>query len=59
MLLAVWIDGGGIQPGYEADIPFNGKTYPTYPSVPPARRLAKEAVGQIVVPRDMEAVPLY
>src|SRR5439155_16099022 len=26
--IAVWVQGGGIQPGYESELRFNGKTYP-------------------------------
>jgi len=33
--LAVWVAGGGIQPGYEADLPFDGESYATNPTVPP------------------------
>jgi hypothetical protein len=34
--LAVWVAGGGIQPGYEAALRFDGKSYATNPTVPPA-----------------------
>jgi hypothetical protein len=44
------VQGGGIQPGYEAKLSFNGKTYPKNPSVPPAQRLTQQAVGKVVVP---------
>jgi hypothetical protein len=47
--LGVWVQGGGIQPGYEAELRFNGKTYPGNPSVPPARRAAKELAGKVVI----------
>jgi hypothetical protein len=57
--LGIWVQGGGIQPGYEADLRFDGKTYPRNPSVPPAKPLVKKATGRIVVPKDVVGVPLY
>jgi len=38
--------GGGIRPGYEARLRFNGKKYPSNPSGPPAQRLQKKARGE-------------
>jgi hypothetical protein len=57
--IAVWVQGGGIQPGYEAELRFNGKTYPSNPSVPPARRLPGKVAGEIVVPSSQKGMPLY
>jgi hypothetical protein len=57
--LAMWVEGGGIQPGYEAELSFNGKTYPSNPSVPPARRLGVMVPGTVAVPKDAEGVSLY
>jgi hypothetical protein len=57
--LAIWVQGGGIQPGYEADLPFDGKTYPINPSMPPARRLLTKVPGEVVVPKGAEGVLLY
>jgi hypothetical protein len=34
--IGVWVQGGGIQPGYEAELRFNGNTYPENPTVRPA-----------------------
>jgi len=36
--LAVWVQGGGIQPGYDVRLRFNGKTYPSNPTASPAER---------------------
>jgi hypothetical protein len=47
--ISVWVQGGGVQPGYEAELRFDGRTYPTNPSVPPARRLAGNAAGYILI----------
>jgi hypothetical protein len=47
--VAVWVQGGGIQPGYEGELRFDGKTYPTNPSMAPARPITGEAEGQVVI----------
>jgi len=57
--LGVWVQGGGIQPGYEARLLFNGKEYPSNPTVPPAQPLAKKVSGKIVVSRSATGEPLY
>lgn len=51
--LGVWVQGGGIQPGYEAKLSFNGKKYPSNPSVPPAQRLTQKVEGKVVISRPM------
>ena len=51
------MQGGGIQPGYEAKLSFNGKTYPKNPSAAPAQRLTQQAVGKIVVPVTVREKP--
>jgi|HubBroStandDraft_3_1064219.scaffolds.fasta_scaffold184111_2 hypothetical protein len=48
--LGVWVQGGGIQPGYEASLSFNGKEYPSNPTVPPAQPLAKKVSGKLSCP---------
>jgi hypothetical protein len=57
--IAVWVRGGGIQPGYEAELRFDGKTYPSNPSVPPARQLQDKPAGEMVIPTSPDAKPLY
>jgi hypothetical protein len=57
--LGVWVQGGGIQPGYEAELRFNGKTYPRNPSVPPARRAAKDLAGKVVIKDADNPRPLW
>jgi len=37
--ISVVVAGGGIQPAYEAELCFDGTTYPSNPTVIPARRL--------------------
>jgi ketosteroid isomerase-like protein len=46
--LSVVVGGGGISP-YEAKLSFDGKTYPSNPSMPPALRLDTEIAGKMVL----------
>ncbi|MEG3085605.1 hypothetical protein U1707_18345 [Sphingomonas sp. PB2P12] len=46
--ISVLVAGGGITSGYEARLSFNGRTYPSNPSTPPATRL-KDAAGKVVI----------
>jgi hypothetical protein len=48
--IGVWVQGGGVQPGYEAELRFDGKTYPTNPSNPPAKPSVGNADGEAVIP---------
>jgi hypothetical protein len=57
--LGVWVQGGGIQPGYEAELSFDGKTYPINPSIPPARRLEGTPEGEAIMTSMQEAKLLY
>lgn len=57
--LGVWVQGGGIQPGYEAELRFNCKSYPKNPSVPPARRAAKDLAGKVVIKDTDNPKPLW
>ena len=57
--LGMWVQGGGIQPGYEAGLSFDGKTYPRNPSVPPARPLVEKVAGKTVIPKGAVGTPLY
>jgi hypothetical protein len=47
--IGVWVQGSGIQPGYEAELRFDGNTYPENPSVPPARPLKGKPQGEILI----------
>ena len=51
--IGVQVRGGGIQPGYEADLPFDGKAYPNNPSVPPARKLGNKGIGKVAINSDL------
>jgi hypothetical protein len=57
--LGVWVQGGGIQPGYEAELRFNGKSYPKNPTVPPARRAAKNLGGKVLIDSTANPKPLW
>jgi hypothetical protein len=57
--LAVWVQGGGIQPGYEAELRVDGKTYPNSAANPSARRLVTAAPGEVVIESLKNAKPLY
>lgn len=56
--IAVWVQGGGIQPGYEARLRFDGKSYPSNPSLV-APEEGMPAKGKIVIDRSSPATPLY
>jgi len=55
--IGVMVEGGGIQPGYEAALSFNGKRYPENPTVPPARRM-KRISGRLLISDDDPGRPL-
>lgn len=57
--ISVWVQGGGIQPGYEAELRFDGRIYPENPSVPPARRLSPKVAGETVILSSDGGAPLY
>jgi hypothetical protein len=56
--LAVWVAGGGIQPGYEAALRFDGESYATNPTVPPAHRLSPQSAGRVVISDNAVPTPL-
>lgn len=56
--IAVFVQGGGIIPGYEARLSFDGKAYPMNPTMPPARRLRYRARGPVVIPWPSREFPL-
>jgi hypothetical protein len=53
--LAVWVAGGGVIPGYEARLRFNGRAYPQNPTVPPATYVERSS-GRVVI-RSLPPVP--
>lgn len=57
--LSVRVQGGGIQPGYDAKLSFNGKKYPGNPSDPPDRKLQENPAGKNVISSLENATSLY
>ena len=61
--LSVWVQGGGVQQGYEAELAFDGQSYPTSPANPPAHPRTSSGPGEIVVPAEAydfrNCKPLY
>jgi hypothetical protein len=57
--LSVKVAGGGIRPGYEARLPFDGRTYPENPSVAPAEPLRPGTPGRVLIAEDDEGYPLF
>jgi hypothetical protein len=57
--IGVQVRGGGIQSSYEADLPFDGETYPSNPSVPPARKLGNKGIGKVVINSDLNKTQAY
>jgi len=55
--IGVHVQGGGIQAGYEAVLSFDGKGYPTNPSMPPARQTTA-VQGKVVIASTEGSVPL-
>ena len=57
--LAVWVEGGGVHPGYEAELLFDGGRYASNPTIPPARRMRGHIGGTIIVSPTDAGDPLY
>jgi len=57
--ISVWVAGGGILQGYQADLRFDGTTYPSNPTTPPARPLEADTRGQIVISASRQGALLY
>lgn len=57
--ISVFVQGGGIQPGYEAKLSFDGKTYPSNPTVLPAREVVGMVAGLVLVPVSAKGKPVY
>ena len=57
--IGVWVQGGGIQPGYEGVLSYDGKKYPSNPTVPPAKPAFQKLEGETVIPELSKGVPVY
>lgn len=56
--IGVRVQGGGVRSGYEAVLSFDGASYPTNPSIPPARKYTA-ARGEVIIATTEGGVPLY
>ncbi len=56
--ISVLVAGGGID-AHEAELSFNGQSYPTNPTTPPARPLSDTVDGKTVIPETAKGMPLY
>lgn len=56
--LGVWVEGGGIRSGYEAQMRFDGRKYPGNPSVAPAIKTKSRVPGEVVIPSTENAKPI-
>lgn len=54
--LGVRVAGGGILPGYDVRLRFDGRRYPANPSLPPAVRLRAD-FGSVVIAKDPPVLP--
>jgi hypothetical protein len=57
--IAVRVQGGGIQPGHEARLRFNGTSYARNPTVPPARPVTHPAQGAIAISTASQLIKLF
>ena len=57
--ISVWVQGGGIQPGYEAKLSFDGKLYPSNPSTPPAVHLRTKVAGKVLISGTAKGIAVY
>lgn len=59
--LSVPIAAAGPRPAYEAELPFDGESYPPNPTTPPARPLEGDVRGEVIVPvlSESDGEPLY
>ena len=57
--LGVWVEGGGIQPGYEAKLRFNGRTYSADDGPPVDSSSGVAAAGKTVVPSTAKGAPVF
>jgi hypothetical protein len=52
--LGVWVQGGGVLAGYEAILKFDGKGYPSNPTLPPAQRSQRKEKGNVVMSDELK-----
>jgi hypothetical protein len=57
--VSVFVAGGGEVTGYHVQLKFDGRTYSTNPSVPPATRLGRGIQGRVLIDRAGKGRLLY
>jgi len=57
--LAVSVSGGGIAPGYQARLSFDGRSYPDNPTVDGVPRLRRGERGRVLIRQDSVTLPLF
>lgn len=57
--VGVFVAGGGILPGYEAVLSFDGRTYPENLSVEPARPALPGLQGEVLISSEDEGLPVF
>ena len=57
--IAVYVAGGGILPGYEAQLKFNGQSYPSNPSVAPAQAIRKGVQIRVLISPTEKGRPVF
>jgi len=58
VMVRVWYGEGDVY-AREAELSFDGRSYPSNPSIPPARMLSKRVEGEVVILSTTEGSPLY
>lgn len=47
--IGVWVQGGNVKNGYEAELMYDGRSYPRNPTISPAREIKEQVEGNIVI----------
>lgn len=47
--IGVWVQGGSVKKGYEAELMYDGRSYPRNPTISPAREIKEQLEGDIVI----------
>lgn len=57
--ITVRVGGGGILRSYESELKFDGNSYLSNPSVPPAQELKQTTAGEVAISDQAEGIALY
>lgn len=58
-IIGVLVAGGGITPGYESMLSFDGQRYPSNPTMPPAQRNHGVPVGRVAISNEDTGESLF